>query len=58
MNDILNKINELLPNDVLPLYAVFMKSMDISLWQHFFVNQHFAQFVPNLFGKIFFWKKT
>jgi hypothetical protein len=29
--------------------------MDINLWQHFSDNQHFAQFVPNLFGKIFRW---
>jgi len=49
MNDNLNKINELLLNVVLLLFVVFMKSMDINLWQLFFDNQHFAQFVQNLF---------
>ncbi|UJR25776.1 hypothetical protein I4U23_007129 [Adineta vaga] len=48
MNDISNKTNELLPNDVLPLYVVFTKSMDINLWPHFFGNQHSAQYVLNL----------
>jgi hypothetical protein len=53
MNDILNRINEHLLNVDLLSFVVFMKLMDINLWQHFFDNQHFAQFVPNLFGKIF-----
>jgi len=51
MNDISNRTNVLLLNDVLQLYVVFMKSMDINSWQHSFDSQHFAQFVPNLFGK-------
>lgn len=52
MNDISNKINELLLNVVLPLFVVYMKSMDTNSWQLSFDNRHFAQFVPNLFGKL------
>ena len=52
MNDISNKTNELLLNDVLLSSVVFTKSMVINSWQHSFVNRHFAQFAPNLSGKI------